>query len=297
MTSSKFEIKTNIQRTFSKLIPFLQLWLILLTRRSWLRFEDWRFGVIQSTWTACVQKAWFWFSGIVQKRDKCDIVELKVELGGSLEIGPFYVGSPLGKVPLPCAVWWIGNFKRHLHNHCVWSCNLSIQGTNLLQSGCFCKIPMQCWLGGSSKRFPPISLHFGLRYFPHCRSWDGFPDSSSRFPDLISGISRAAVGAFQPPRPVWPAAAALAKPHFTAGHWESHCALFKGTLQHCIKYTELLLEFLSTPGYRLTCQLRWISTAVEKAAILPINAIEAYIAIYNIQYRVRNNRTISNTLY
>ena len=107
MTSSKFEIKTNIQRTFSKLIPFLQLWLILLTRRSWLRFEDWRFGVIQSTWTACVQKAWFWFSGIVQKRDKCDIVELKVELGGSLEIGPFYVGSPLGKVPLPCAVWWI----------------------------------------------------------------------------------------------------------------------------------------------------------------------------------------------
>ena len=189
------------------------------------------------------------------------------------------------------------DFKRHLHNHCVWSCNLSIQGTNLLQSGCFCKIPMQCWLGGSSKRFPPISLHFGLRYFPHCRSRDGFPDSSSRFPDLISGISRAAVGAFQPPRPVWPAAAALAKPHFTAGHWESHCALFKATLQHCIKYTELLLEFLSTPGYRLTCQLRWISTVVEKAAILPINAIEAYIAIYNIQYRVRNNRTISNALY
>ena len=91
---------------------------------------------------------------------------------------------------------------------------------------------------GSRERFRAISLHFRARYFPHCRSRDGFPDSRlgriSRFPDLISGISRAAVGAFLTlrPRPVWPAGgpAALAKPHFTP-----HCRVQSALLHsvHC----------------------------------------------------------------
>ena len=117
----------------------------------------------------------------------------------------------------------------------VYSCNLLIQVTNLLQSVFFCcKIPIQCQITsgsqcnqGSRERFRAISLHFQTRYFPHCRSRDGFPDSRlgriSRFPDLISGISRlrplehsclsAQAGTTSLTRR---GPAALAKPHFTA---------------------------------------------------------------------------------
>ena len=92
------------------------------------------------------------------------------------------------------------------------SCNLLVSGSSdRVAARLLCQIPCNggsprtqtgiCW-----KRFPSISISD----FPHCRSRDGFPDSRlgriSRFPDLISGISRPWPLEHSRGGGVWPAA-------------------------------------------------------------------------------------------
>ena len=118
-----------------------------------------------------------------------------------------------------------------------------------------CKISIRC---------PVLSLSiFGPHYFPHCTSRDGFPDSKlgriSRFPDLISGISRLRPLEHSCPVPVWPAGpAALAKPHFTP-----HCRVQSALLHsvHCCtpghytahQFTILYFAVLAKPQFTLHC--------------------------------------------
>ena len=92
------------------------------------------------------------------------------------------------------------------------SCNLLVSGSSdRVAARLLCQIPCNggsprtqtgiCW-----KRFSSISISD----FPHCRSRDGFPDSRlgriSRFPDLISGISRPWPLEHSRGGGVWPAA-------------------------------------------------------------------------------------------